>query len=197
MSENSIVKELRGIATKLASDPHVQSDVMHEMYLHLVRVRTVDPDRPLSWYLNSCEFHGRRYLNPLERADASLPDIVPGGDGSNRVDTHSPASTPFSADIEIQGERIPSDVLNTILPLLSEMQQQVLFLLMKGCGVREAGRKLGITHPAVIKHRKKIARIARELLPESEGVGVATAIRNQAVETNNGSANGNGESHAA
>jgi hypothetical protein len=38
---------------------------------------------------------------------------------------------------------------------------------MKGCGVRETGREVGITHPAVIKHRKKIARVARVLLQES------------------------------
>ena len=58
------------------------------------------------------------------------------------------------------------------------MQQQVLSLLMKGYGVRQAAREFGVTHPAVIKHRKKIVRIARELLPESEGIGVAIAIRN-------------------
>jgi transposase-like protein len=44
---------------------------------------------------------------------------------------------------------------------------------MKGCGVRETGREVGITHPAVIKHRKKIARVARELLQESTVVDLA------------------------
>jgi hypothetical protein len=77
------------------------------------------------------------------------------------------------------------------------MQQQILFLLMKGCGVRETGRAVGITHPAVIKHRKKIARIARELLQESEGIGVAVAVRNGANENGNGSTNGNGETHTS
>jgi len=97
--------------------------------------------------------------------------------------------------IEIQGELITSDVLNLILPLLSDMRQRVLFLLMKGCGVREAARELGITHPAVIKHRRKIARIARELLQESEGVGVAVAVRNGAEDNGNGNSNGNGSAN--
>jgi hypothetical protein len=192
MTENLIVKELRGIAARMTSDPDVQQNLMHEMFLHLVHVRTVDPDRALSWYLKSCEFHARNFLNPGEHAipanGASLDETPP---VSHDLNTH--LASPLVDQIEIQGELITSDVLNLILPLLSDMQQQVLFLLMKGCGVREAGRELGITHPAVIKHRKKIARIARELLQESEGVGVAIAIHNSAE----ASGNGNGEAHAA
>ena len=67
--------------------------------------------------------------------------------------------------VEIQGERITNEVVNRILPHLSDMQQEILFLLMKGCGVRETGREVGITHPAVIKHRRKIVRIATRSLP--------------------------------
>ena len=209
MTENLIVKELQGIATKLTSDPDVQKDLMHEMFLHLVRVRTVDPDRALSWYLKICEFHARNYLKPGEHAGssnderngASLDEIMPVGPERHGVDTRS--SSPLVGQIEIQGELITGDVLNLILPLLSDMQQQVLFLLMKGCGVREAGRELGITHPAVIKHRKKIARIAHELLQESEGIGVAVAVRDGAKENGNSNAhgaengNGNGDTHQA
>jgi hypothetical protein len=203
MTENLIVKELQGIATKLTSDPDVQKNLMQEMFLHLVRIRTVDPGRALSWYLKSCEFHARNFLRPGEHASsangASLPEIMPVGHERHGLDPRS--SSPLVGQIEIQGELITGDVLNLILPLLSDMQQQVLFLLMKGCGVREAGRALGITHPAVIKHRKKIARIAHELLQESEGIGVAVAVRDGARENGNGNGhgveNGNGDTHQA
>jgi glutaredoxin-related protein len=205
MTENVIVKELQEIAAKLTSDPDVQKDLMHEMFLHLVHVRTVDPDRALSWYLKSCEFHARNFLKPGEHANAahgaSPDEIMPDGAVRQSLDTRSAA--PLVGQITIQGELITGDVLNLILPLLSEMQQQVLFLLMKGCGVREAGRELGITHPAVIKHRKKIARIAHELLQESEGIGVAVAVHEGAKENGNGNGhgpvdgNGNGDTHQA
>jgi hypothetical protein len=203
MTENLIVKELQGIATKLTSDPDVQKSLMQEMFLHLVRIRTVDPDRALSWYLKSCEFHARNFLKPGERASspngASFDEIMAGGHERHGLDPRS--SSPLVGQIEIQGELITGDVLDLILPLLSEMQQQVLFLLMKGCGVREAGRELGITHPAVIKHRKKIARIAHELLQESEGIGVAVAVRDGAKENGNGNSHGiensNGDTHQA
>jgi hypothetical protein len=203
MTENLIVKELQGIAAKLTGDPDVQKDLMREMFLHLVRIRTVDPSRAQSWYLKSCEFHARNSLKPGEHASssngASFDEIMPVG--AERVDAR--ISSPLIGQIEIQGELITGDVLNLILPLLSDMQQQVLFLLMKGCGVREAGRALGITHPAVIKHRKKIARIAHELLQESEGIGVAVAVRDAAKESGNGNGHGpedsasSGDTHQA
>jgi hypothetical protein len=207
MSENLIVKELQGIAVKLTSDPDVQKVLMHEMFLHLVHVRTVDPDRALSWYLTSCEFHARNLLKPGEHTGSSNGEshdgIMPTGAECPGMDSRT--SSPLVGQFQIQGELITGDVLNLILPLLSDMQQQVLFLLMKGCGVREAGRELGITHPAVIKHRKKIARIAHELLQESEGIGVAVAVHDGAKENGNGNGNGhgpeqtngNGESHQA
>jgi RNA polymerase sigma factor (sigma-70 family) len=193
MTENPIVKQLHEIAARLTGDPHLQKDLMQEMFLHFVRVQTSEPGQTLSWYLKSCEFHARNYLklgrsiDSLKRArnGVSYDEAPRGHDDEHRGDG-VPASPPVS-QIEIQGELITNDILNLILPHLSDRQQQVLFLLMKGCGVREAARELGITHPAVIKHRKKIARIARELLQESEGIGVAVAIQH--------GANGNGEAH--
>jgi hypothetical protein len=199
MTENLIVKELQEIASRLTGDLDVQKELMHEMFLHLVRMRTVDPDRPLSWYLKSCEFRARNHLKLDGPSGASMPEVMPVGNERGGVDGRS--SSPLVGQIEIQGELITGDVLNLILPLLSDRQQQVLFLLMKGCGVRETGRQLGITHPAVIKHRKKIARIAHELLQESEGIGVAVAVRDGTKETGNGhdteTSNGNGETHQA
>jgi DNA-directed RNA polymerase specialized sigma24 family protein len=175
MTENQIVRQLHGIAGKLTADPDLQKDLMQEMFVHLVRIQTAEAGRTLSWYLKSCEFHTRTHLK-LGRSIDSLKR-----DGNGAPD----ASPAFS--LEIQGELITNDIVNLILPQLSDMQQQILLLLMKGYGVRETGREVGITHPAVIKHRKKIARIARELLQESPSVGVAVARHN--------GTNGNGEAH--
>ncbi|HTS18679.1 MAG TPA: hypothetical protein VMP11_13980 [Verrucomicrobiae bacterium] len=201
MTENLIVKELQTIASRLTSDPDVQKNLMNEMFLHLVRIRTSDPDQSQTWYLKSCEFYARTCLTSGGRAglpNTTSPDDTPAAATERRaIDLRG--SSPLVEPIQIQGELITSDMLHLILPLLSEMQQQVLFLLMKGCGVREAGRELGITHPAVIKHRKKIARIAHELLQESEGIGVAVAVRDGTAPDANGqgaeNSNGNGADH--
>ena len=199
MTENPTVKQLHGIAARLAKDPDAQKELMQEMFVHLVRIQAAEPGHALSWYLESCEFHGRNYLEP----DCNL-DLPKRGTHGIRADKFPAAAmgttamacmVPSPGQIEIQGELITNDILNLIFPHLSYKQHRVLFLLMKGFGVRQAARELGITHPAVIKHRNKIARIARQLLQESEGIGVAIAVQHSANETGNG--NGNGEAHNA
>ena len=192
MTENQIVRQLHGIAGKLTADPELQKDLMQEMFVHLVRVQTAEAGQTLSWYLKSCEFHGRNYLklgrsiDSLKRAGNGVPyDEMPDGNGV------PDAAPPHS--VEIQGELITSDIVNRILPELSDMQQQILFLLMKGCGVRETGREVGITHPAVIKHRKKIARVARKLLQDSAGIDATVAGHNGV--NGNGNVNGHAQSN--
>ena len=189
MTENQIVRQLHGIAGKLTADPDLHMDLMQEMFVHLVQIQTAEPGQTLSWYLKSCEFHARTCLKPGRTIDSSKHDrnnvpckeVPAAGNGT----AHSPATVA----IEIQGELITNETANRIIPRLSEMQQQILFLLMKGCGVRETGREVGITHPAVIKHRKKIARIAHELFQESAGAAIAGR--------NGANGNGNGEGHTA
>ena len=184
MTENQIVRQLHGIAGKLTADPDLHMDLMQEMFVHLVRIHTAEAGQMLSWYLKSCEVHARSYL---ERSRNNAPCMeVPATDHAEPRGNGA-AHSPTTVAIEIQGELITNETANLIIPRLSDMQQQILFLLMKGCGVRETGREVGITHPAVIKHRKKIARIARELFQESSDAGVA-------VPRHNGS-NGNGAGH--
>lgn len=172
MIENKIVRQLHGIASKLTADAELQKDLMQEMFVHLIRVQTTEAGQTPSWYMKSCEFHARNYLkqgrsiDSIKRARNGVPyDEAPSDDGEHFSPGTCPV--PMASQIEIQGEIITNDIVNLIVPRLSDTQQQILFLLLKGCGVRETAREIGITHPAVIKHRKKIARIAREFLRES------------------------------
>ena len=191
MTENRIVKQLQGIAARVTGDPGVQKDLMQEMFVHLVKIQTAEAGQALSWYLRSCEFHARNCLKfggttdsaKAARNGVPYPEAPAAGNGEPLG--RGAAYFPAAVAIEIQGERITNDIANRIVPRLSDMQQQILFLLMKGCGVRETGREVGITHPAVIKHRKKIARVAHELLLESPEATLAPR---------NG--NGNGEAHS-
>ena len=176
VTENAIVRSLRGIAAKLTANAELQKDLMQEMFLHLAHVETVEAGQTLSWYLKGCEFHARNYMkrgrsidSPKRAHNGLSLDEMPPNEGKHDGIAMMPQP---SGPIQIQGEIITQDIVNQLVPRLTDMQQRVLFLLMKGCGVREAAREIGITHPAVIKHRKKIARIARELLQESEGVSI-------------------------
>lgn len=183
MIENVIVKQLQGIASELAGNLDLQKDLMQEMFLHLVRIQTAAPGQTASWYLRNCELHARNYLLKHGCGIVSSGPAEEAPHDDKRCANGALAPCPSIGPIEIQGEPITNDIANLILPLLSGRQRQVLFLLMKGCGVRQTARELGVTHPAVIKHRKKIARVAHELLQDFAGIGGAV---------HNGT-NGNGE----
>lgn len=172
------MRGLHGIAYGLTRDLDVQKDLMREMLGHFVRVRALTPGQTLSWYFRSCEGHARDYLR-LDRNIVPHDEFLTVSHSRSSLDPH-PACTSVGT-IDIEDQRISGDDLDLFMPLLSVMQQQVLFLLMQGCGVREAGRRLGMTHPAIIKHRRKIAHIAREILQQPAAVGAS---------------NGNGETHS-
>ena len=49
------------------------------------------------------------------------------------------------------------DILAQLVPLLDTSERALLPFLAVGCGVREIAWHLGLSHPAVIKRRRKIA----------------------------------------
>lgn len=188
--DGEVVRQLQGVARKLSVNAELQKDLTQEMLVHFVNVRTKRPGNTLSWYIKSCEFHARNYLrlgrsiDSLKRASRGMQFASPHGEASSS----SFCSEPTTDSLELEGQLITNDLLDLLLPQLSDKQQQVLFLLMRGFGIRQTARELGVTHPAIIKHRRKIARITRELLQDSEGVGVVVAMHN--------GENGNGEKTA-
>jgi hypothetical protein len=173
MADNLVLRGLHGIASGLTSNLDLQKSLMREMLGHFVRVRSLVPGQPLGWYFRSCEDHARDHLG-LDRNIAPHDNFFFASNG--RVSVEPRPASPLIGSIEIEGLRITSDDLDLFLPLLSVMQQQVLVLLMQGCGVREAGRRLGVTHPAVIKQRRNIARIAREIFQQPASLGAAIAV---------------------
>jgi RNA polymerase sigma factor (sigma-70 family) len=175
VSENQVFeKRLRDAASRLTTDAEMQKDLMQEMLVHLFQVQKEQPGKTLQWYVKSCEFHARNYLRlgrsidsyKRARGGVQIAD-APNGDHDefcheqffHRVD-------PVDLNASHK-ELFRDDILALITPRLSERQRVIMQLLMQGSGVREIGRQLGITHPAVIKHRRKIARIAKEFLDDS------------------------------
>jgi RNA polymerase sigma factor (sigma-70 family) len=190
--EGEVTRKLEWVARKLSGDPELRKDLMQEMLAHFVRVQADKPGHRLPWYVKSCEYHARNYLrrgrsiDSLKRASQGVPLADSEADLCADCYHSATAVDPF----DLEGQLVTNDLLHLLLPHLSGRQRQILFMLIQGFGVREVGRQLGISHPAVIKHRRKTACIARELLQDSEGVGVLVAIHNGT----NG--NGNGGAHA-
>ena len=166
--ENRIVKQLRGVASKLTRDAEMQKDLLQEMFVHLIQVQSCLPNRTASWYIKSCEFHARNYLkhgrsiDSIKRARYSVPL------GQLEEDVHRDAYSPVDSmdPVDLQSELLTQDLVDSIMLQLTDTQQLIFSLLLKGFRVREIARQLHVTHPAVIKHRKKIARIANQFLEE-------------------------------
>jgi len=166
--ESRVVRQLRGVAAKLSGDVELQKDLLQEMFIHLVHVEAELPGHTPSWYIKSCEFHARNYLKHGRSVDSlkRARNLVPLGqtyeDGAGEVFCVVDAVDPLDAFAEI----MTNDIIRLAVPHLSDTQQEILFLLLKGMGVREIARELGITHPAVIKHRRKIARLMSSFMDE-------------------------------
>ena len=134
--EEQTIERLRGVAHKLTNDPQWQRALFSEMHAHLGRMRVTEPGLKTIWYVKGCEEHGRQVLKQLKGPDAEPP-----------------------TDEEIIARLDPL----RIAPHLSPRQQEVFHHLRRGNGVRETARMLGISHPAVIKLRRKIVRASERM----------------------------------
>ena len=176
MGEHRFVKKLRGVAARLTCDLELQKDLSQEMIIHLTRVEADLPGRTPSWYLQSCQFHARNYLARGRSIDSvkRQKNLVPfaQGDELDHGDFRSGLSPDAVDPVELHDELIARDIIELIVERLTDIQQQILFLLMHDFGVREIAGELNTTHPTVIKHRKKIARIASCLHADYVSIGV-------------------------
>jgi DNA-directed RNA polymerase specialized sigma24 family protein len=169
--DDQIVKQLRGVAARLTGDLELQKDLLQEMFIHLVRVEADQPGQTLSWYIQSCQFRAGKYLARGRSVDSikRRENLVPLGQTDDDdifclcLDTADP--------IDLHSELITRDIVDLLVPQLTDVQQQILFLLMHGFGVREIARELRVSHPTIITQRKKIARAASALLADSGCIG--------------------------
>jgi RNA polymerase sigma factor (sigma-70 family) len=170
--ESRTVEQLRWIAARLSVDRELRKDLMQEMFMHLVQQEANRPGQTRSWYIQSCRFRARTYLNHGRSVDSikrgkNLVSLGQSDYGDDRYDFCHDLTDP----IDLRSELITRDILALLLPHLTDIQQRILFLLMHGFGLREIGREIHISHPMVIKHRKKIALIASDLLTDAVCIG--------------------------
>ena len=164
-------RQLGGIAARLTGDADLQKDILQEMSVHWLRIQRDAPGHTAAWFLKSCEFHARNYLKLGRSVDSrrracNLVSLDTGLMPSNEDLTFCGAAT---SPLDHQSELVIQDILDLVASKLSKKEKTVFNLLMRGYGIREAARQLGVSHPAVIKHRNKIAHITRVILDEPSG----------------------------
>jgi DNA-directed RNA polymerase specialized sigma24 family protein len=175
-ADKRIVRILQGMAARLTSDTELQKDLIQEMLIHLAGVDACRSGQKPSWYLQSCQFHARNYLVRGRSVDSIKRQ-------NKRVlleQNDSDGDTGFGVDavdpMDIHSELVTRDIIDRLLPHLTDAQQQILFLLLHGFGVCEIARLLRVSHPAVVKQRKRIARHASALLMDSGCVRLGGAV---------------------
>src|ERR1043166_264220 len=164
-NDGRVARILRGVASRLAGDPEVQKELWQEMVLHLIRLQVDAPGQTRSWYIQGCKFRARNYLKLGCSIDSPkrAQGAVAGTHDFDEVldDLHHAHALDFRSQL------MANDLAEQIRVRLSDVQQQILDLLMQGHGVREAARELGMSHTAVVKHRQKIACVADALTDRS------------------------------
>ncbi len=160
VTRDSLARMIRRMTANLA----LREDLLQEALVHLWLTEIGRPSQTKSWYLQSCKYHLLHYLasgrsvdsakrrnNQLEldRNSYELDNFVDEGKADNSVFTWVSAR----------------DIISLLSTQLSAQEQSVLNCFAEGLGPREIGRKLGMSHTMVIKHRRKIATLFSRLEP--------------------------------
>jgi DNA-binding CsgD family transcriptional regulator len=161
MSINDLrtVERLSKVVSRLTSQPDLREDLIQEALIHLWLIQERQPGQSESWYLQSCRYHlqhllvAGRSVDSLKRragnaqishADPDDPSLLP-------VEEALESGDPMLAEISVR------DMISTMSQRLSPREQEILRRLAEGYRTCEIARHLKLSHPTVVKSRRKIA----------------------------------------
>jgi RNA polymerase sigma factor (sigma-70 family) len=168
------LEQLGKVVVRLTANSALREDLMQEALIHLWQEQEQNPGQTKNWYLQNCRFHLLHYLalgrsvdSPKRRASQVHPfDQAEDSDGwLGRFGSAESVLQDVSA----------RDILSAMSKLLSDREMSILRWLLEGVGTREIARRLGISHPMVIKLRRKIATLAKKISidPPQAGKGLS------------------------
>jgi RNA polymerase sigma factor (sigma-70 family) len=156
------LEQLGKVVVRLTANPALREDLMQEALIHLWQVQEQNPGQTKNWYLQNCRFHLLHYLalgrsvdSPKRRASQVHP--------SDQTEDSDGWLERFESGESVLQDVSARDILAAMSTLLSDREMSILQWLSDGVGTREIGKRLGISHPMVIKLRRKIATFAKKL----------------------------------
>ena len=156
------LEQLGKVVVRLTTNLALREDLMQEALIHLWQVQEQTPGQTKNWYLQNCRFHLLHYLalgrsvdSPKRRASQVYPS-------DQREDSDGWLERFESAESVLQ-DVSARDILAALSKLLSDREMSILQWLSEGVGTREIAKRLGISHPMVIKLRRKIATFAKKI----------------------------------
>ena len=150
---------LSRMVRKLTNNVALHDDLMQEALTHLWLEESRLPGQTQSWYIQSCKFRlqhclqAGRSIDSVKRRERQVP-IRDEEENGELVALGVADSVAFSHTSE-------REMMNWLSARLQPVEQTVLSQLTAGWGVREIARQLSVSHPTVIKCRRKIAHLLR------------------------------------
>jgi DNA-directed RNA polymerase specialized sigma24 family protein len=164
---------LSRMVRNLTSNATLHDDLMQEALTHLWLEESRLPGQTQSWYVQSCKFHVQhclqagRSIDSGKRREGHVP-ISYQEENGELVALGVTDSVAFSHTSE-------REAVNWLLARLQPMERIVLHHLAEGWGVREIARQLNVSHPTIVKCRRKIADLLRRF--ESPGISIGLTSR--------------------
>ena len=152
---------LSKIVYRLSSDASVRDDLMQEALVHLWLLEERRPGQRQSWYLQSCKFHLQNFLVAGRSVDS--PKRRAGKVAYSDEGGETLLAAAVDVDNAVFGQVSAKDILSLLCGRLTPFEQSILNHLAEGMGAREIAERMDVTHPTVIKYRRKIASLAIRL----------------------------------
>jgi len=159
IDQAEIKERLSKIVSKLATSVVLREDLMQEALTHLWLEETRLPGQTKSWYLQSCKFHLQHCLQSGRSIDSGKRR-----EGQVQIDYQEENGELFALGVTESvafSHTSEREAVTWLSARLQPMEQTVLSQLTEGWGVREIARQLSVSHPTVIKSRRKIAGLLR------------------------------------
>jgi len=162
IEETQILVLLRRIVAGFTADSVLQADLMQECLFHLWKIEREKPGQTRSWYLQSCRFHLQHYLTSGRSLDSHKR-----ANGNKQIVIDGPGEVPALGEYHTNGELFESvcfqDVISTLAHHLKPCERVVLGGLIEGMRLGEIATKSGLSRPTVLKYRRNIASLIRQL----------------------------------
>ncbi len=155
-------KALWRMVMTLEQNFHTRQDLLQEASIHFWLLERHHPGQRLGWYLRGVRF----YLHHLRNSGHSVDSPKRRGSQVSFADNWGewePWRNNLEFDEGIIAEVHARDILYLLANRLEPIDQEILYALAEGFGLREIARKLHVTHPFVRRHRLQIASLAIKL----------------------------------
>ena len=135
---------------------------MQEALIHLWLLEERRPAQSRSWYLQSCKFHLQNFIAAGRSVDSlkRMRGMVSLSDGDDHVEE---LISDFYGESTTFAHVSARDIMMSLANRLAPFERSVLGYLGEGLHAREIALRLNVTHPTVIKHRRRIAALAIRL----------------------------------